>query len=132
MAAGCRHLQRRLREAVRSGAVKAVVCFDPDRLSRKLAHLLLLTEEFEKAGAEVLFVNGQADSTPEGRMFLSMRGAFAEYEKLKFKERSERGRKEKALRGHMVGGKVPFGYAYSGRKQEAKRASSSSCRSEPG
>jgi site-specific DNA recombinase len=107
----------RLREAVRSGLIQAVICFDPDRLSRKLAHLLLLTEELEKAGVPLLFVNGAVDQTPEGRMMLSLRGAFAEFEKTKFAERVSRGRREKAQQGHVVGSRPPFGYQYRGRAQ---------------
>jgi site-specific DNA recombinase len=107
----------RLREAVRDGLAQAVVCHDPDRLSRKLAHLLLLTEEFEKAGVPLLFVNGAVDGTPEGKMFLSLRGAFAEFERLKLAERISRGRRQKAIEGYFVGGRAPFGYRYEGRKQ---------------
>src|SRR5207247_366527 len=37
----------RLRDAVRAGAIEVVLAHDPDRLSRKLAHQLLLLEELE-------------------------------------------------------------------------------------
>jgi site-specific DNA recombinase len=107
----------RLRDAARAGIIGAVIVHDPDRLSRKLAHLLLLTEEFERAGVPLLFVNGGIEATHEGKLFLSLRGAFSEFEKLKFAERVSRGRKEKAQQGHRVAGRPPYGYRYEGKQQ---------------
>src|SRR5262245_9400480 len=40
----------RIRDLVRQRLVHAVIVYDLDRLSRKLAHQLLLSEEFEQAG----------------------------------------------------------------------------------
>src|ERR1700722_12216895 len=39
-----------LRSLVRSKCVRVVVAYDPDRLSRDAAELLLLMKEFERAG----------------------------------------------------------------------------------
>ncbi len=39
-----------LREQIEQGFVTTVICLDPDRLSRKLLHQLLLTEEWERLG----------------------------------------------------------------------------------
>ncbi len=110
----------RLRDAAHMGIIAAIIVNDPDRLSRKLAHLLLLTEEFEKQNIPLHFVHGGVDATPEGKMFMSMRGAFSEFEKLKLAERVSRGRKEKAQQGLRVAGKPPYGYRYEG-KQQGKR-----------
>lgn len=101
---------RALREAVRSGAVDLVICLDPDRLSRKLAHQLLLTEEIEKAGARVEFVNFEWRDTPEGRLFYNIRGAIAEYEREKIRDRTVAGRRQRARAGLMPTGSVPYGY----------------------
>ena len=38
----------RLRQAVKEGRVDIVMAYDPDRLSRKLYHLMILADEFEK------------------------------------------------------------------------------------
>ena len=92
----------RLRQAVREGRVDVVLCYDPDRLSRDLAHLLLLADEFEAEGARLEFITQETDTSPEGRMFFAMRGAVAEYEKAKIKERTARGRREKARQGKIV------------------------------
>jgi site-specific DNA recombinase len=99
-----------LREACRAGVVDLVVCLDPDRLSRKLAHQMLLTEEFERAGVRLEFVNFDWQNTPDGRLFYALRGAIAEYEREKIKERTLSGKRQKARSGMMPIGAVPYGY----------------------
>lgn len=75
-----------------------VITYDPDRLSRNLVHLLLLTDEFGKNGS-LTFVSMTWEATAEGRLFLSLRGAVAEFEREKIKERTTRGRLQKAKQG---------------------------------
>lgn len=102
-----------LREAVREKAIDLVVIRDPDRLSRKLTYQLLLTDEIEKAGIRLEFLDFTWQDTPEGRLFYSIRGAIAEYEKEKIKERSLRGKRQKARQGGIA--TVPhqaYGYTY--------------------
>ncbi|MGE5703083.1 MAG: recombinase family protein [Clostridia bacterium] len=103
---------RLLRADVKAGLISTVVCFDPDRLSRKLMHQLLLTEEWEKQGISLVFVNGDYAKTPEGNLFYSMRGAIAEFEKAKITERMSRGRKEKARQGRVLRDFGMYGYRY--------------------
>jgi site-specific DNA recombinase len=110
----------RLRAAVRAGLIDTVIVYDLDRLARKLAHQLVLVEEFEKHNVKLEVVNAPLENNPEGKMLMSMRGVFAEFEKAKFAERSKRGQREKALQGHIVCGTVPYGYRYAG-KAEGKR-----------
>jgi site-specific DNA recombinase len=86
----------------REGRVDVVLCYDPDRLSRDLSHLLLLANEFEGAGVRLEFITQETDTSPEGRMFFAIRGAVAEYEKAKIRERTARGRCEKARQGKVV------------------------------
>jgi site-specific DNA recombinase len=100
----------RLREAVRAGAFDLVLVHDPDRLSRRLAHQLLLLEEFQAHGAQVEFLTTPSEDTPEGRLLLNVRGVIAEFEREKIRERTLRGRREKARRGLVPGGTPPFGY----------------------
>ena len=42
----------------------------PDRLSRKYAYQVLLTEEFARAGVEVLFVKAPRNATAEDQLLL--------------------------------------------------------------
>ncbi|MED1946288.1 MULTISPECIES: recombinase family protein [Brevibacillus] len=63
----------RLRQDVKDGLIKKIVCLNPDRLSRKLMNQLLMTDEFDKRGIELVFVNGEYSKTSEGQLFYSMR-----------------------------------------------------------
>jgi site-specific DNA recombinase len=100
----------RLREAIRAGAVQVVLVHDPDRLSRKLAHQYLLTEEIEGAGVRLEFKTTPREDSPEGQLLLNVKGVIGEYERLKIRERTMRGKREKARRGLIPAGPVPFGY----------------------
>ncbi len=103
----------RLRQVAREGRVDAVLCYDPDRLSRKLYHQMILADEFEKQGVKLEFITQDMGTSPEDRMFFNMRGLVAEYEREKIRERTMRGSREKARQGKVVcAGSAPFGYRY--------------------
>ncbi|WP_025685984.1 recombinase family protein [Paenibacillus maysiensis] len=101
-----------LRKDVKAGIITKVICLDPDRLARKLMLQLIITDEFERNGAELIFINGDYAKTPEGQLFYSMRGAVAEFEKAKINERMSRGRKEKADQGKVVKNNFTYGYEF--------------------
>ena len=101
-----------LRQFIAQGQVVRLVVYDPDRLSRKLVHQLLLTEECEHAGVVLEFVNFEWEQTPEGRLFYSLRGAIAEFEREKIRERTRRGWITKARHGQLVAGMQRYGYLY--------------------
>src|SRR2546425_1445604 len=102
----------RLREAVRAGAVDVVLIYDPDRLSRHLAHQLILIEEIESARVAIEWASGPRGNTTEGRLLDNVRGVIAEYEREKIRERTGRGRKEKARRGFFIASRAPYGYRF--------------------
>ncbi len=99
-----------LRDLLRQKAISIVLVHDPDRLARKLGHQLLLTEECERAGARLEFITTPSTDSMEGRLLLNVRGVIAEYEREKIRERTLRGRREKARQGFIVGGRVPYGF----------------------
>ncbi len=99
-----------LREWVRQKMVDAVIVYDPDRLSRKLAHLMVLTDEFDRQGIQLHFVTQSMGQSPEDRMLFGMKGVFAEYERTKIIGRTTRGRLRKAKDGKQPGGRHLFGY----------------------
>lgn len=101
----------RLRKDLRTGIITEVVCFDPDRLSRKLQNQLIIADEIERR-AKLNFVNGDYAKTPEGILFFQMRGAIAEFEKAKITERMSRGRREKARQGLIVKDPKTYGYDF--------------------
>lgn len=104
----------RLRDALSDGLHDAVICYTPDRLSRNLAHQLILADEIKRAKASLLFVQGAFDDSPEGRMFFQMQGAFAEYEREKIKERMTRGIRAKLRAGKPFCDAHVYGYAFQG------------------
>jgi site-specific DNA recombinase len=99
-----------LRDLVKLGQVDAVIVYDPDRLSRNFAHLMVLASEFDKAAVELAFVTDAMEKSPEGRMLFGMKGLFAEYERTKIVERTMRGKMRKARAGEQPGGRPPYGY----------------------
>lgn len=113
-----RHVLTKLRNDVKDALITKVICLDPDRLSRKLINQLIITDEIEKRGVKLVFVNGEYTKTPEGNLFYSMRGAIAEFEKAKINERMSRGRKEKARQGKVMRNFQIYGYDYD--KQQGK------------
>lgn len=102
----------RLRARLAGGELARVIVYDPDRLARNLAHQLIVTEEIEKAGAELVFVSVAFEQSPEGKLFYSIRGAISDYEKEKIKERSLRGKRGKAAKGKIIADAKPFGYTF--------------------
>lgn len=103
----------RLRELVKAGQADIILAYDPDRLSRKLFHQMLLAEEFEKHSVRLEFITQEMGESPEDRMFFNMRGLVAEYEREKIRERTLRGKRRKAKEGKVVSVRgIPYGYVY--------------------
>ena len=100
-----------VRKFVRDRGVDVVLMFDVDRFSRELAHLLILKPEIEKH-ARLEFVNANFEDSPSGRLFFGIRGVIAQYERELTRERTMRGRRERARAGLVVGGRVAYGYRY--------------------
>ena len=103
-----KHLDE-LRDAVSAKLHDVVVIYDQDRLSRETIHLLLLTEELEK-NAKVVFVNSEYSTTPEGRLFFEIRGSFSKYERIKIRDRFDRGKRGKLRKGLPISNHNIFGY----------------------
>ncbi len=103
-----------LRDVAYAGGIDRLYVHSPDRLARKYAYQVLLLEELNKHGVEVIFVNHDLQNqTPEGNMLLQMQGVFAEYERAKIMERTRRGRRFAARQGRIsVLAHAPYGYRY--------------------
>ncbi|MDO8637782.1 MAG: recombinase family protein, partial [Dehalococcoidia bacterium] len=91
-----------------------------DRLARDGLYLLLLVDEFEKAGAKVVFVTEPHESTPEGQLLTYVRGWASKLEALKIKERTVRGRKQRAKNGRLPANGKLYGYLYMKGKGESR------------
>ncbi len=66
----------KLRDDVRKGLIEAVIVYDPDRLARNLMHQLLIDDELRKNNVELIFVNGEYENTPEGKLFFYTQGSY--------------------------------------------------------
>jgi site-specific DNA recombinase len=95
---------------VRERRIAALVVYDLDRLSRKLAHQVLISEELERAGVTLYVVTmPNLDRSPEGRLLQNVRSTIAEFEKEKILERTRRGLYGRAKAGKPAG-RLPLGY----------------------
>ena len=103
---------RELLEAAESGAVEAIVCLDPDRLARNLSHQLIITDRLEAIGVPLHFVQFEHRPTPDGRLLYAIRGAIAEFEAHKIRERTRQGKEQRLREGKAVTGTRILGYAY--------------------
>jgi len=103
----------RLRDAAAAGAIDRVYVHSPDRLARKYAYQVLLVDELERCGVEVVFLNRQLGQSPEDDLLLQVQGMIAEYERAKILERSRRGKLHAARQGlvNVLSG-APYGYRY--------------------
>ena len=103
----------RLRDAVAEGAIDRLYVHSPDRLARKYAYQVLLVDEFERSGVELVFLNRELGRSPEDDLLLQVQGMVAEYERAKILERSRRGKRHAARRGSVnVLSGAPYGYRY--------------------
>ena len=103
----------RLRDLAAEGQIEGVLIYAPDRLSRKYAYQVLLTEEFCRHGVETVFLKSAAAETPEERLMLQFQGMIAEYERAQIAERTRRGKRYRAKAGcvNVLCG-APYGYRY--------------------
>src|SRR3954447_25480050 len=108
----------RLRDQVAAGAIDRVYMLDPDRLSRKYAYQVLIMEELNRCGVEVVFLRNPVGRGPEQDLLLQVQGMIAEYERAKILERCRRGKQHAARRGSVnVLSGAPYGYRYVGKHE---------------
>jgi DNA invertase Pin-like site-specific DNA recombinase len=94
-------LEQLLRD-LQSGDV--LVVYKIDRLARSLSQLLKLLDDLEARGVQFRSLTEPIDTTtPAGRMFAQMLGAFAEFERAVIRERCAAGFAEAKARGQKFG-----------------------------
>src|ERR1700746_488550 len=101
----------RVRDLAAEGQIDAVLVYSPDRLSRKYAYQVLITEEFARHNVDTVFIKAPQTATPEDQLLLQFQGMIAEYERAQILERSRRGKRHRALQGavNVLSG-APYGY----------------------
>jgi site-specific DNA recombinase len=103
----------RLRDQAAAGAIDRLYVLDPDRFSRKYAYQVLLLEELDHCGVEVVFLRNPPGRGPEENLLLQVQGMIAEYERAKIMERCRRGKQHAARCGSVnVLSGAPYGYRY--------------------
>src|SRR5260370_13197046 len=83
----------RLRDLAAEGQIAAVLVYSPDRLSRRYAYQVLLSEELSRCGVELILLKAPAGATPEDQLLVQFQGMIAEYERAQIAERCRRGKK---------------------------------------
>jgi len=110
----------RVRDLAVGGQIEAVLVLSPDRLSRKYAYQVLLTEELARHGVATVFLRTPRRETPEDQLLLQFQGMIAEYERAQILERSRRGKRHRAQLGEVsVLSGAPYGYRYVRKSDEA-------------
>jgi site-specific DNA recombinase len=110
----------RLRDLAWAGGLDRLYVHSPDRLARKYAYQVVLLDEFQKHGVEVVFLNHDPTqhASAEGDLLLQVQGIVSEYERAKILERTRRGKRFAARQGKLtVLGGAPFGYRYVTKQQ---------------
>ncbi len=110
------------RRLIQSGEVAAIIVFSPDRLTRSIAHAVLLREEFRRYGAELHYVTrGMLGESAEDTLTANIEAVFAEYWREKITEATQRGKRAKIESGQFPGyGQAPYGYRITGEKRQAR------------
>jgi site-specific DNA recombinase len=103
----------RMRDLAAAGGIDRLYIHSPDRLARKHAYQVLVVDELQRVGVEIIFLNRELGQTPEDDLLLQVQGIVAEYERAKILERSRRGKRHGANCGTVsVLCGAPYGYQY--------------------
>jgi site-specific DNA recombinase len=102
-------LQAALIEACERRA--ALVVYSLSRVSRSTQETLRMAEKLEKAGADLVSLSEQIDTTSAaGKMIFRILAVMAEFERDLISERTKTALAHKRMQGQKTGGYVPFGY----------------------
>lgn len=112
-----------LRDVVALQGIDRLYVHSPDRLARKYAYQVLLVDEFQRAGVELIFLNRELRQSPEDELLLQVQGMMAEYERAKIIERHRRGKLHAARTGNVaVLSGAPYGYHYVSKQEGGGQA----------
>jgi site-specific DNA recombinase len=102
-----------VRAALDRGELDVLVCYDPDRFSRKQVHSALLQDICERAGAELKFAMFDYSRDATGQFLLNARVFAAELEREKIIERTARGMLARVKSGKLRPSPRPlYGYRW--------------------
>ena len=100
-----------LRDQAARAAFDLVLITAPDRLARNYVHQMVVLEELERHGVQVVFSDRTPRDDPHEQLVVQIRGAVAEYERTLITERLRRGRQTKLREGRLLPWARPlYGY----------------------
>ena len=101
-------LQAALKEVCQSKGI--LVVYSLSRLARSTKDTLIISEQLDKAGADLVSLSEKIDTTTAaGKMVFRMLAVLAEFERDQISERTVAALAHKKSKGERVG-KIPFGY----------------------
>ena len=111
----------RLRDRAAEGAFEVLLCHAPDRLARRYAYQVLLLEELQRVGVEVIFAKEpERSGSPEDELLRQFQGMISGYERAQIAERTRRGTLHRARAGAVaVLTRAPYGYRYIRKSEHA-------------
>ncbi len=103
-----------LRQWVRDKQIDAVIVYVLDRLSGDPVHEIILEDEMERHGVQLISVTENVDSSDLGKLVSYIRGYTAKVEVEKIRERTMRGKRTRALAGKLPANSHAklYGYTY--------------------
>jgi site-specific DNA recombinase len=110
-----------LRELIRNEQIDVVVVYCLDRLSRNATHGVILRDELDKHHIVLESVTEDIDKTPLGEAITYLRGTFSQIEAEKIRERTLRGKRQRAKNGKIPHGGFARLYSYDYDKITKKR-----------
>jgi site-specific DNA recombinase len=102
----------RLRDLAKARSIDLVYIHSPDRLARRYVHQVLIMEELERFGCDIVFHKHAPSKDPDSQLLTQIQGAIAEYERAQIAERARRGKLHQSRQGAMVSWRAPYGYRY--------------------
>lgn len=94
----------KMMQRVRAKEFNAVVVIRLDRLGRSLKHVLQLMEEFKRLSVKFIsLTEGFDTTTPQGELFFSIAGSFAQFERSLIQERINAGLTRARSEGKVLG-----------------------------
>jgi site-specific DNA recombinase len=101
----------RMMSDVENGKLDAILCTKLDRLFRNTRDFLDTADYFDEKNINFVCLDGNIDtSTASGRVYSTMRAAFAQFERETTAERVRDVMKSRAEQGKWNGGPSPYGY----------------------
>ena len=104
---------RALMRHIETGAVKVILIFKLERMSRNIDEFGPFRSFLKKHGCRMESATEDiSETTPSGRLKNNLLLSFSQYEKENTAEKTQVKMHQQAKRGYWNGGAVPFGYAY--------------------